>query len=69
MERRRIAQVPQHRFFRAAIAAGQDAADRQMEAAGRLTWNAEDSALAAAVTQRLLHYAAGLESEPPRMAA
>jgi hypothetical protein len=69
MERRRIAQIPQHCFFRAAIAAGQDAADRQMKAAGRNHWNAEDVALAAAVTRRLLEFAAGPEIELPRMAA
>ena len=69
MERRRITQIPQHRFFRAAIAAGEDAADRQMEAAGRTTWNAEDAALAAAVTKRLLQFAGGPETESPRLAA
>jgi hypothetical protein len=69
MERRHIKQIPQHRFFMAAMAAGEDAADRQMEAAKRNRWNAADSALAAAVTKRLLHFAAGHETEPPRMAA
>jgi len=69
MERRRIAQIPQHCFFRAAVAAGQDAADRQMKAAGRNHWNAEDVALAAAVTKRLLVFADESEIELPRMAA
>ena len=40
--------------YRMAMAAGQDAANRQMRAAGRTAWNEEDYATAARETNRLL---------------
>lgn len=40
--------------YRLAMAAGQDAGNRSMRAAGRATWNSDDFAVAAAMTERLL---------------
>lgn len=40
--------------YRIAMAAGQDAADKQMRAAGRTEWNADDYELACTVVARLM---------------
>lgn len=44
--------------YKIAMAAGRDAANRQMRAAGRMAWSAEDFDTAAAVVARLLGDAA-----------
>lgn len=40
--------------YAVAMAAGQDAANRQMKAAGRTSWNDEDFDLAAATVRKLM---------------
>lgn len=43
-----------HVTYKIAMAAGQDAANRQMEAASRTSWNAADFDLAAEVARKFL---------------